>query len=93
LDCGGKRSATPLLGVASVAKAVSPLRSATAVQNRGGRHSDPDKGLDDWLKRAYKGLRMFPFIQTSAETIQQCAGIAVRAARTGRRPAEQTEDV
>jgi hypothetical protein len=36
MDCGGKRSATPLLKnpayLANHAKAVSPLRSATAVQ-------------------------------------------------------------
>jgi hypothetical protein len=32
LDCGGKRSATPLSEHAVAQKAVSPLRSATAVQ-------------------------------------------------------------
>ncbi len=33
LDCGGKRSATPLLDATGcLRKAVSPLRSATAVQ-------------------------------------------------------------
>src|ERR1039458_7370958 len=32
LDCGGKRSATPLLDVVAARKAVSPLRSATALQ-------------------------------------------------------------
>ena len=32
MDCGGKRSATPLFDDAGISKAVSPLRSATAVQ-------------------------------------------------------------
>jgi hypothetical protein len=32
LDCGGKRSATPLSEQTVAQKAVSPLRSATAVQ-------------------------------------------------------------
>jgi hypothetical protein len=32
LDCGGKRSATPLLDVVAARKAVLPLRSATALQ-------------------------------------------------------------
>ena len=34
LDCGGKRSATPLSPDTHTAKALSPLRSASAVQNR-----------------------------------------------------------
>src|SRR5262245_61778725 len=33
LECGGKRSATPLWGRCQQPKAVSPLRSATAVQD------------------------------------------------------------
>jgi len=33
LDCGGKRSATPLWDVVGAQIAVSPLRFATALQN------------------------------------------------------------
>jgi hypothetical protein len=33
MECGGKRSATPLSDARASSKAVSPLRSATAVQN------------------------------------------------------------
>ena len=50
LDCGGKRSATPLLGgrkahelsmIVTRAKAPSPLRFAGAVQNGGGQCDCP----------------------------------------------------
>ncbi len=37
MDCGGKRSATPLSDAPASSKAVSPLRSATAVQNVAGK--------------------------------------------------------